>query len=97
MSNAISLTDTTVISHSDHVLACVVDAQVVMMALETGSYYYLDETGSCIWELCKEPITIGALVNELVGRFDGERSQLVGETLAFLEELAGQRLIRIEP
>lgn len=69
--------------------------EVVMMSLERGSYYNLDELGSQIWKRIEQPVEVRALCEELMEAFQVDRAQCERDVLAFLEELAGDRLIEV--
>jgi len=69
--------------------------EAVVLNLESGKYYGLDETGTRIWALlnehgCLEP-TYRALLNE----FDASPEQLKEDLLKLTDDLVAHGLLRI--
>jgi hypothetical protein len=71
------------------------DDQVVMLSLERGSYYHLDELGAHIWKLIEQPIRVGALCDRLMETFEVGREECERDVLAFLHDLAADRLVEV--
>ncbi|MBW1829607.1 MAG: PqqD family protein, partial [Deltaproteobacteria bacterium] len=46
------------------------DEETVMMSVNSGKYYGLDEIGSRIWELIKQPRSVSDLCDILLGEFE---------------------------
>jgi hypothetical protein len=89
-------TDTTVQRAGDFVTATVDDA-LVMMSLEKGAYYGLDDIGSQIWEMLDEPTRVDALCDALMARYDVSRAQCEEDVLAFLQDLLDEGMVSIVP
>lgn len=75
--------------------AALVDGEVFMLSARAESYFGLGETGSKIWNLIRQPRKVSEICDELVRDYDVEPDACERETLDFLEELLGQRLIRV--
>jgi len=86
---------TTSITHSDSQVFADMDGEVVMMSVEKGNYYNLDNIASRIWTLIEQPITVNALCDNLVQEFEVERDTCVQDVLPFLQELQKDNLIKI--
>jgi hypothetical protein len=71
------------------------DGEIVMMSVEHGEYYGLDEIGTRIWELLEKPITVEELISSLTHEFEVERLECEHDTLEFLDELLSKKLIQI--
>ena len=61
--------------------------QTVMMSIQRGKYFALDGTGQHIWECLGEPVSIGHIVDRLVGEYDIDSDQCATEVIAFVGEL----------
>jgi hypothetical protein len=72
-----------------------IDNELVMMSIENGEYYGLDEVGSRIWELIEKPVVVEELVLALLDEFEVERKDCEVETFEFLEELSSKKLLII--
>jgi len=85
-----------VVHQSDEQVAAEVDGEVVMMSVERGNYYGLDEVGSRIWALIDSPKRVAEVCDILVSEFDVERATCEGDVVRFLEELADQGLVVVD-
>jgi hypothetical protein len=71
------------------------DGKVVLLSIENGEYYNLNEVGSRIWELLEQPVAVADLVARLQVEFDVDRGTCEREALAFLEQLRHDNLLRV--
>ena len=71
------------------------DGEVVVLSIDNGKYYNMNEVGSRIWALTKQPISVAALMDLLVDEFAVEQQVCQEEVLAFLRELHGCGLLQI--
>jgi hypothetical protein len=71
------------------------DGETVMMSVENGKYYGLDEIGSYIWPLIKEPRSVKDVCELLLEEFDVDRQQCERDVLAFFNHLAEEKVIRV--
>ncbi|GAB6039770.1 lasso peptide biosynthesis PqqD family chaperone [Endothiovibrio diazotrophicus] len=85
-----------VIRQSEEQVAAEVDGEVVMMSIERGNYYGLDEVGSRIWQLIETPTTLDALCDALTAEFDVDAATCESDVTRFLEELDEQGLVQID-
>jgi hypothetical protein len=72
-----------------------VDNDLVMMSLEKGIYYGLDEIGSHVWAHIAEPITIHDLCQKMTSQFEVGADQCQTDVLAFLHELQKENMIHV--
>ena len=97
MSASDELRPTSVVVRSPDQVSGDLDGRVVLLSIENGEYYNMEEVGSRIWALLETPLTVAALVERLLEEFDVERERCEREALAFLEQLRKDRLLRVEP
>ncbi|MBN2068003.1 MAG: PqqD family protein [Opitutales bacterium] len=71
-----------------------IDGETVVMNVETGNYYGIDEVGSRIWELLKEPLSIKDLCVSLTEEYDADLETIQGDLLPYLQELITENLIK---
>jgi hypothetical protein len=71
------------------------DGEVVVLSIDNGKYYNMDEVGSRIWALLERPISVAALIDLLVGEFEVEREICEVELLAFIRDLHAGGLVQI--
>jgi len=79
------------------VVTAEVDGEVVMMSVEQGLYYGLDDIGSDIWRRLEQPVEVGVLLDALSESYDADRSTIERDTLKLLDQLLQQRVIEVVP
>jgi len=76
-------------------LAAAVREETVMMDIESGRYYGLDDIGSEIWRRLESPCTFGALVDGLVIDFDAERAVIAEDVRKLLSIKAEHKVVTL--
>jgi hypothetical protein len=84
------------ISIPSDVLFHEVDGQAVILNLESGQYYGLDETGSRMWALLAEHGQLELVYQNLLEEYNVEPEQLQGDLLKLMDELASQGLVKVD-
>jgi len=90
------ITTETVISQIEEIVDSDIDGETVMMSIENGEYYGLDDIGSRIWELIEHPVKVSDLIDTLLERFDVDRETCEIDVLKFLNELNEDRILEVE-
>jgi hypothetical protein len=78
------------------VLAQEARGQTVLLRLEDGGYYALDEVGARIWELCDGERAVGEIVGVLCGEFDAPEAIVRADVLEFIGDLRRERLLVLD-
>ena len=78
-------------------LAARVGDEMVMMSALSGNYVGLSEVGTRIWELIETPQPLDALCAQLQDEFDVAPDVCRTEVETFLNELAGQGAVALDP
>jgi len=86
----------TVVARSDGQVSCDLDGEVVLMSVEKGEYYRIDDIGSRIWAMIDPPQSVSALCDRLVSEYDVERRECEEDVLSFLRKLHKDDMIRVE-
>lgn len=84
------------IRRNPDLLTAEVDGEVVMMSVEQGVYYGLDDIGSDVWNRLAEPVTVASLLTGLQARYDGDAAIIERDVMVLLADMAAKDLIRIE-
>src|SRR5712692_3059845 len=90
------ISNETRISRSPAVLAAEVDGEIVMMSIERGSYFGLDDIGSDIWKRIEAPCSFAALIDLLAADYDADRETIAADVRVLLERMAAQDAVRLE-
>lgn len=67
---------------------------VVLLHINNGQYYSLDEISTYIWEKIASPITIEDLVIDICNRYDCTKEQCLADIIQFLEQLSERGLLQ---
>ena len=87
--------DATVISRSPSVLTAEVDGEVVMMSIEQGRYFGLDDIGSDIWKCLDTPCSFAELIDRLASVYDADQATIAAVVRDLLSRLAVQDAVRL--
>ena len=82
-------------SISDEVLSQEVNGETVLLDLDGESYFGLNEVGTRIWQLLKDELNIGLVLDTLDGEYDVSREQLEGDVAKLLGSLEESGLIKL--
>ena len=79
----------------DDIVQSEIDGDIVMMSIENGADYGLNEVASRIWAMIAEPTTVQTLCGALHEVYEDPQSQLTEEVLALLDELLSNQIIEL--
>ena len=91
------LSGSTVVVRNPEPLSAEAGEEIVIFSIEQGSYHAFGTTGSRIWELLEEPITIATLCGRLGSEYDVDEQRCLREVSSFLEDLRQAKLIEVRP
>jgi pyrroloquinoline quinone biosynthesis protein D len=77
----------------DGVLAQEAEGRTVLLRLDDGSYYALDEVGAMIWELCDGERSVADVIARLCAEFDAAETTVTVDVVEFVDELRRERLL----
>ena len=78
---------------SPRVMHETIEGEVILIALDTGTYYSLRESGADVWEGVGHSASQGEIVAALSSRYDGSRDEIGSAVAALLAQLEEERLI----
>jgi len=90
-----AVVDATLISRSPAVLTAEVDGEVVMMSIEQGRYFGLDDIGSDIWKRLDTPCSFAELIDRLAVDYDADHATIAADVRALLGRMAEQDVVRL--
>ncbi len=79
----------------DDVVFRELDGEAVVLNLESGMYFGLDEVGTRIWQLVEEHRSLRRALDALIAEFDASDSQLERDLLRFVEQLCAKGLAAV--
>lgn len=78
---------------SDRVLAQEADDTTVLLALDDGTYFSLNEVGGAVWALCDGTRTVRDVIDDLCARYDAPEDQVTSDVVGLVAELTAERLL----
>lgn len=90
-----AVADATRIARSPSVLAAEVDGEIVMMSIEQGLYFGLDDIGSDIWKRIDPPCLFADLIDRLAADYDADRATIAADVRELLSRLVAQDVVRL--
>jgi hypothetical protein len=72
------------------------DGEVVILDLERGAYFGLDEVGARFWELIETPKRFEELCDILLDEYEVERATLERDLQALVQDLSKRGLVGVE-
>lgn len=91
----IQINEEMVIAASDEQVSSRVADEEVILNLKNGSYYGLNPVGARIWELIQEPMTVAALIEQLVEEYEVTPEQCREDITALLHEMQEEGLVEV--
>lgn len=89
------LSHSTLLIRSDDILAAELDGETVLLKIERGAYFGLDDIGGEVWRLLETPLAAGDLYGALSGRYDADAATIESDLAPVLVEMMGEGLIRM--
>jgi hypothetical protein len=68
---------------------------IVLLNLQDGIYYGVEEVGTRVWTLLESPIAVRTILNAIATEFDVDRARCDRDVRAFLEELVDRGLATV--
>jgi Coenzyme PQQ synthesis protein D (PqqD) len=87
--------DSTVVSRSPAVLTAEVQGEVVMMSIEQGQYFGLDDIGSDVWKRIDPPCSFANLIDGLAAAYDADRTTIAADVRDLLGRMAERDVVRL--
>ena len=76
-----------------HVISRQVGAEIVVLDLESGLYFGLDEVGRLIWESVSEGRSPAEAVELVIAEYEVDEPQARADVIAFVSELVCRGLV----
>jgi len=75
------------------VVAATLDNETVLLDVESGLYFGLDEIGSLIWSMLANPTDEAAIVTAITSQYDANPVQVDSDVRSFIDTLAAKNLL----
>ena len=71
------------------------DGEAVILDVNSGQYYGLNEVGARIFELVEQPSSVDRIIGLLTDEYSVQGDDVKADLLAFLNDMAKKELIQI--
>lgn len=95
MQNQSQLTVDSILIRSDDILESDLGTEKVMMSIEQGRYFGLNEVGKMIHDACDGKLTLGEVTQKLLEDFEVDPQECESKVLDFSAQLVGQGLLKL--
>ncbi|MCW3848244.1 PqqD family protein [Sphingomonas sp. LB-2] len=90
-----ALTDTSIAARADNKVAADLGEQTVIMDIESGYYFQLNQSGAAIWGQLETPMALAEICARLKARFEVDAQTCRAEVGEFLELMRDKGLVTI--
>ena len=87
----------TTVTVSTSQLASNIGGETVILGLNGGRYYGLDDVGARIWQLIQQPTEVRAIADTLVREYEVGRERCEADVVALLEKMIAAGLVEVVP
>ena len=87
--------DEMIFSVADGISSAELDGEAVLLNVNSGQYFKLNEIGARIMSLVQRQTSLGTIRKSLLEEFEVESEQLERDIILFLSDMTEHRLIRI--
>ena len=71
-------------------------SETVILGVERGQYFSLNEVGAKIWDLIQEPHSVDAICVNLLAQYEVSPEMLEADVLAILDAMHAQGLVQVQ-
>ncbi len=89
------ITQTDLLEANADLMMADLDGEAVLLNLQTGRYFGLNQVGTSIWAMITAPCTVADVIAGIQKDYDVPAEQLEKDVLAFLEAMEKRSLIHI--
>ena len=84
-----------IVSQKEDVDVTELNKEKIMMDLDKGKYFMLNETGSTIWDTINEPKSVSEIIESIIKEYDIDRGTCESKVLEYLEKLRHEEIVFI--
>jgi hypothetical protein len=78
---------------ADRVVLQRVDGQAILLHVDTGRYYSLEEVSGRVWDLCDGKHSVAAITAGICREYEAPADAVERDVLTFLREMAEEQLV----
>ena len=90
------LTPDQIVSRNTRTASRIIAGEAIILTPQDSKIRNLNETGSRIWELLAEKLTVGDIIRHIHAEFDVSEAQAQSDVMAFLEQMMAKGLVAVQ-
>ncbi len=90
-----NLNKNTLLARNPDLIGADMDGEMVMMSIDKGAYYGINNMGSWIWNLLENEMTVLAIIDSVCDAYEVEAKQAHKDIMEFLSNLLEHGLVII--
>jgi hypothetical protein len=83
------------VQRSANQIACDMGGEVVILDLQSGTYYGLDLLGAQIWNLIEQPVPVAVICAAIMAKYDVDAQTCERDVVTFVQKIAAAGLVEI--
>ncbi len=88
------ITRDTVVVRAEGQVSSTLSGEEVILNLENGVYYGLDEIGARVWSLIETPHAVAEICDAILDEYEVERERCEADVIALLQDMDKEHLVR---
>jgi hypothetical protein len=89
------LSESSIVSAASQQVSCTLADETLILQLQTGNYFRLNQVGTATWELIQESHTVREIYLEILGRYEVDSLRWERDLYGLLEGMREAELIEI--
>lgn len=85
----------TIVIRNQSIITVFHDRGATLLSIDAGSYFDLNQTGSCVWQLIANPCAVEKIVRELLQLFEEDRVVIENDLKRLIQMLGQRGLVQI--
>lgn len=84
------------VSASSHQVYTTLGSESVVLELQAGTYFGVNEVGTAVWNFLQQPRQVADVIEYVVNNYEVSADRAEAEILIFLQNLADKGLVVVE-
>lgn len=90
-----NLTPSTTVKKSSTQVSTLVEGETIVLQLDSGTYFSLNEVGAVVWGALDEPRTLSELSACVTAEYEVDEARCAADIRSLLERLLDEKMIEV--
>ncbi len=83
------------LSRQDRVLTQQAADTMILLSIDNGQYYELNDVGRCVWELCDGTKSIDEMILMVLDMYEAPAEAIRADVMELLQDLVEEKLLAV--